>query len=142
MNKFYKSLAAVAVCAMTTLVGWAYDFEEGGLYYNISGNDVALTTGDVAYSGDIVIPATVEHDGVIYNVTTVGTVFQNNTAVTSLKLPSSVTTLPESCFASMTGLLELEIPNVETLPNYLVDGCTSLTTLKLGEGVHWASYHM
>ncbi|MBR6284527.1 MAG: Ig-like domain-containing protein, partial [Muribaculaceae bacterium] len=47
-----------------------------------------------------------------------------------------------SCFASMTGLLELEIPNVETLPNYLVDGCTSLTTLKLGEGVHWASYHM
>ncbi|MBQ7691305.1 MAG: Ig-like domain-containing protein [Muribaculaceae bacterium] len=142
MNKFYKSLAAVAVCALSALCGWAYDFEEGGLYYNISGTDVSLTTGDNAYSGEIVIPATVEHDGVTYNVTTVGSVFQNNTAVTSLKLPTSVTSLPESCFAGMTGLLELEIPNVETLPNYLCDGCSALTTLKLGEGVHFASCHM
>lgn len=142
MNRFYHSLLALAACALCATSAWAYDFESGGIYYNISGENVAVTTGDNAYSGDIVIPATVEHDGVTYNVTAVGTVFKNNTAVTKLVLPTTVTTLPESCFAGMTGLLELEIPNVETLPNYLADGCSSLTTLKLGEGVHWASGHM
>ncbi|MBO4871174.1 MAG: Ig-like domain-containing protein, partial [Muribaculaceae bacterium] len=142
MTKFYKLLMAIVFAACCAFSGWAYDFEEGGLYYNISGTNVALATGDNSYEGDIVIPATVEHDGVTYNVTTVGTVFKNNTTVTKLKLPSSVTTLPESCFAGMTGLLELEIPNVATLPNYLCDGCTALTTLILGEGVHLASCHM
>lgn len=139
MTKFYKSMMAAALVALSAS---AYDFEEGGLYYNINGEAATLTTGDVAYTGDIVIPATVEHDGTTYNVTAIGTVFQNNTTVTSLKLPTSVTSLPASCFAGMTGLLELEIPNVENLPNYLVDGCTALTTLTLGEGVHMASCHM
>ncbi|MBR1803834.1 MAG: Ig-like domain-containing protein [Muribaculaceae bacterium] len=142
MTKFYKSLMAAALVALSALCVQAYDFEEGGLYYNINGENVTLTTGDVTYAGDIVIPATVEHDGVTYNVTAVGTVFKNNTAVTKLVLPSTVTSLPESCFAGMTGLLEVDIPNVENLPNYLVDGCTALTTLTLGEGVHMASSHM
>ena len=142
MTKFYKSMMAAALVALSALSASAYDFEEGGLYYNINGDAATLTTGDVAYTGNIVIPATVEHDGTTYNVTAIGTVFQNNTTVTSLKLPTSVTSLPASCFAGMTGLLELEIPNVENLPNYLVDGCTALTTLTLGEGVHMASCHM
>ena len=70
-------------------------------------------------------------------MTAVGTVFKNNTAVTKLVLPSTVTSLPESCFAGMTGLLEVDIPNVENLPNYLVDGCTALTTLTLAKACTW-----
>lgn len=141
MNKSYKMMLAALFCVLGAAFGWAQSFEVGGINYSVlNESSVGVATG--SYSGDIVIPATVEYEGVTYNVTSVGTVFKSNTAVTKLVLPTTVTTLPESCFAGMTGLLELEIPNVENLPNYLCDGCSSLTTLKFGEGVHWASYHM
>ena len=132
---------AIAFVACSALSAWAQSFTVDGIGYDVLSASTVGIHAD-SYSGEIIIPATVENDGTTYTVTTVGTVFKNNTAVTKLKLPETVTTLPESCFAGMTGLLELEIPNVENLPNYLVDGCTSLTTLTFGEGVHMASCHM
>ena len=133
MNKFYKTLAAFVVCAVCALSGWAYDFEEGGLYYNISGNNVSLTTGDNAYSGEIVIPATVEHDGVTYNVTSIaGEPFRGNTAITSLSIPGSVTTLPDYAMANCTSLTTLILGDgVTWLGALMTNGCSSLTTIKI-----------
>ena len=54
--------------AMFTLCGWAYDFQKDGIYYNILSEDdktAEVTSGDVAYTGDIVIPSEVNGYSVI-----------------------------------------------------------------------------
>ena len=60
----------------------AYDFESGGLYYNIldaeaktvevTNNDVPQWESVTAYSGDIVIPGTVSNNGTTYSVKQIG----------------------------------------------------------------------
>ena len=65
----------VAMAAMLPASMSAYDFKEGGLFYNVNGNEAAVTfevENVGSYSGDVVIPETVVHDGVEYAVTAIG----------------------------------------------------------------------
>ncbi|MBO4871106.1 MAG: Ig-like domain-containing protein [Muribaculaceae bacterium] len=147
MNKTYKLMLAAVFCLLGAFAGWAQDFQEDGIYYNIlSGSTVEVTNSNggtsndpTCYSGVVVIPSSVAHDGVTYSVVQVANrAFRANTEVTSLTLPSTVTTLVHNeCLSGMTALTYLEIPNVTTLPDYAMTNCTSLTELVLGEGVQW-----
>ena len=49
----------------------AYDFEVDGIYYNIIGNEATVMCGPE--SGDVIIPETVTHKGIIYPVTSIRT---------------------------------------------------------------------
>ncbi len=64
-----------------------------------------LTKGQVAevranrYKGDIVIPSTIECEGVVCNVTTIGSsAFSRCNGLTSISIPSSVTTIGDNAF--------------------------------------------
>ncbi|MDE6515798.1 MAG: leucine-rich repeat domain-containing protein, partial [Bacteroidales bacterium] len=81
----------------------AYDFEVDGIYYNVlSGatNEVAVVSGEwAAYSGTVVIPATVTYDGKTYRVTSIGKeAFFGRTGLTSVTIPESVTSIGEYAF--------------------------------------------
>ena len=65
----------VAMAAMLPASMSAYDFKEGGLFYKVYGDEVAVTyeyENVGSYSGDVVIPETVVHNGVEYPVTAIG----------------------------------------------------------------------
>ena len=91
-------LLFVALLATTTL--WAYDFQSGDLYYNItSETTVEVTRGDYYSLTTATIPETVIHDGTIYSVTSIGSsAFYGCSSLTSVTIPNSVTSIGDSAF--------------------------------------------
>lgn len=130
---------------------WAFDFEsqrdEGyTLYFNIledEENVVEVTypvaTGSNHWQGhrqpwgELVIPATVEHEGVTYHVVAIGDrAFYGCTEITALRLAESVTEIGAYAFYRCTGLageltLGEEIVRVGRSAFY---GCSSITSLR------------
>ena len=89
----------------------AYDFEVGGIYYDINGNEVTVTyknTGmghdaipfyESDYSGQVDIPSTVTHDGIIYQVSHIGAfAFSNCYDLTGVTVPNTVSDIGASAF--------------------------------------------
>ena len=65
-------------CLLVSMNVLAYDFESGGIYYNITSSEnktVEVTHKDTnynSYSGDVTIPSSVTHEETEYNVTSIG----------------------------------------------------------------------
>lgn len=92
----------------------AYDFVVNGIYYNIlskTDRTVEVTKADGNdYSGDVVIPAVVDHDGVAYSVTKIGErAFSLCTALTSVSM-SSVDTIDYGAFSHSGNLASVRLP--------------------------------
>lgn len=89
-----------------------YDFVEGGLYYKINNEEVSLTYGKTNYSGDIVVPQTVTHEGVTYILTEIGgDAFRDCSGVTSVTIPYGITKIGAFAFYNCTGITEFTIPS-------------------------------
>ena len=81
----------------------AYDVEVDGIYYDIvtKFKIAEVTSGDDKYTGDVVIPKKIEHEGITYTVTSIGTAaFQDCPLLTSVEIPNSVTTIGNAAFMS------------------------------------------
>ena len=60
---------------------------------------------DYTYNGALVIPATVVNDNVTYSVVEIGSyVFKDQSHLTSVSIPNSVTTIGHEAFCNCTGL--------------------------------------
>ena len=56
--------------------------------------------------------------------------------ITSVTIPSSVTTIEAAAFRSCTNLTKVVLPNsVKALPNYMLSGCSALSSITLGNAV-------
>ena len=93
------------LCILLGLVGahaTAYDFKVDGIYYNIisaSESTCEVTKGDVAYSGNIKIPATVNHENQTFSVTKIGDyTFSSSYSLTSITIPKSVVSIGTNAF--------------------------------------------
>ena len=141
--------------ATAGMTAGAYDFESGGIYYNIlpgGDNAVEVTGADGnEYSGDVSIPAEVTHDGMTYSVTKVGSrAFYMCSSLTSVSMPSvetidsmaffycdnltsvempEVVTLNYAAFADCHILPSVEMPNVVTIGNLAFDYCNNLASV-------------
>ena len=107
--------AAVALAALVPSTMSAYDFMEGGIYYNVNGQEATVTFGSQgynSYSGNVVIPETVTHDGAVYTVTAIGDgAFGRSAGLTALTIPNTIKRIGDHCFAYCTGLKNVVIPN-------------------------------
>ena len=66
----------------------------------------AELTDGTSVTGNVVIPAEVEYEGKKYPVCNIGTSsFENNTAITSVELPASVTRIYSEAFLGCTNLV-------------------------------------
>lgn len=121
----------------TNIVEGAYDFLEGGIYYNITGSNTAEVTYRntlyATYYGQVTVPSTVTHDGVTYNVTGIGNLaFYNSVNLTGLTLPNTITSLGDGAFARCENLPWLVIPrNVTSIPNSCCYGCYRMTDVTI-----------
>lgn len=78
MKKMNKFIMAV-ILFLSGFTAYAYDFEVGGIYYNItSETDLECEVtykgyyNQSSYSGNMAIPSTVEYNGKKYSVTAIG----------------------------------------------------------------------
>lgn len=151
----FTTLAAAVMCAglsseanaqITTADNNAYFYVDGLRYYltvtgGTSAKDPAVATAGVVYdlsnsghnyrniSGEINIPSSVTYKDVEVPVTIIyASAFANNSTITKVTVPASVTTLNASVFKNATALREVILSgsNVTTLYANLFQGCTEL----------------
>lgn len=119
----------------------AYDFEENGIYYIITSYGKVSVCYESAsyntYSGDVVIPATVTHDGRTYKVTGIkDRAFKDCAGLTSVTIGSNVTTIGNAAFENCTGLTNVVLDDyVITVGSNAFYGCSSLASVTIGSGV-------
>ena len=117
----------VAVCMMVAMLPFSavpafaadtLSFTIDDIQYTIDKNDstAVSVTGTTGYGNinnkkDLVLPETVEYNGVTYTVTSIGNgAFARKNGLNSIVIPNTVVLIAESAFASNWGLASIEIP--------------------------------
>lgn len=116
-------------------IGTIEKVQIGDLYYNL---DVSNLSAEVTsmpsgkYTGDIVIPSSVEYNSINYNVTGIGGMaFDGCTDLISLEIPNSIVEIGYYACAG-SGLVTVTIPaSVISMDYRAFDGCASLLSINV-----------
>ncbi len=139
LNMTTLSFRAVGRTTAVAMLGFAAMFSTNaativvdGITYSTSGT-TATVAKDANYSGDLVIPATVTHEGTTYNVTKVAaTAFKNNANITGITLPDGITVTPRGMCQGCTGLKTMRLPqDLVTMNQDAFSGCSALTEISI-----------
>ena len=82
-------------------IDYSYDLEKNGIYYKVVNNTNVMVTcaPDHSYSGDIIIPAQINDNGLTYSVISIGhSAFYECKDLTSVTIPNSVTSISGYAF--------------------------------------------
>ena len=115
----------------------AYDFESGGIYYNITssgGNETCSVTSSGSYnsySGRVTIPSSVSYGGKTYSVTSIAAMtFFRCSSLTSITIGNSVASIGAAAFQGCSSLASVTIPSsVISIGINPFSGCSSLTSI-------------
>ena len=94
-----------------------YDFIIGNYYYKITSDnpkEVALVRNwdaCILYQGDIIVPDSVQHDGVYYKVTSLDDLVFCGAIINSLSLPKGIRSIGEECFADAAFNCPISLPD-------------------------------
>ena len=116
-------------------------FYVDNVWYRLTDNSLAdeveVTNGNIAYSGDVNIPATVTIQGTKYDVVGIGyRAFYGQGNVTSITLPASITYIGEEAFYNADKLQTIDIPEkVKSIGKNAFFNCDILATVTLHEGL-------
>ncbi|WP_418818191.1 leucine-rich repeat domain-containing protein [Paraprevotella clara] len=115
----------------------AYQFEKNGIYYDIVNGKAVVVSGDVSYSGDVVIPDSVEYDDVYLEVDSISEyAFQKSESLSSIVLPKSLTSIGESAFSGCSGLDSISLPEgLTSVESHSFNCCTNLKSVSFPEGL-------
>ncbi len=140
------TILLIVLMSMTGAKAFAHDIEVANsdgktIYYKWIKNKTELAVSDYDpndngptggwYSGEIIIPESVEYGGKTFKVTAIrDDAFFLCMALTSVTIPNSVTSIGEYAFADSGHLNSITIPNsVTSIHDYAFWGCKGLTTI-------------
>ena len=124
-----KQILLLTLLLSVAANAFAIEAEINGLWYELvtkadyKGASVIKYKNNVKYSGDIVIPETVEYEGANYNVTSIagGNIFQGAfsgcNGLTSVTIPNSVTSIGDGAFYDCNGLTSVHITDIASWCN-------------------------
>ncbi len=95
----------------------AYDFESDGLYFDLTSlpnRTCTLTSGNTAYAGSLIIPESVNYEGLVFTVTEIASKAFINSNITELSIPSSINTIPSSITSYCKKLVKLTFKDGQT----------------------------
>lgn len=120
-------------CVLTSSVSYAYDFESNGFYYNITSLQdltVDITSGDVPYTGSIVIPDSVRYANRCFKVTGIAERGFAYSSITDVCISKTIKGIKVEAFAGCFNLNDLTIPGtVEYLSRGVFFDCIYLRNL-------------
>ena len=136
----FKSLVVMVVMMIMATSSAMAEVIDGLRYVLNSDTKTAalLPKKDGYYSGDIIIPEKVKgNDGVEYVVTMLEyQCFGDCSGLTSITIPSSVTSFGVSCFSGCSGLTSITIPSsVTSFGLFCFRGCSGLTSITIPSSV-------
>lgn len=125
-------LAILGLFMLTTAT--AQTFQSGDLTFAVvddAQGECSVTAA--AVRAQIVVPRTVDYGGTTYTVTRIGKrVFNANTVLTAVYLPSTLKLIDYYAFEGCTALRTLTLPDaLTTIENAAFEGCASLPALVL-----------
>ena len=127
ITRTMKQLLLSILFLLVPVAASADAVEINGIYYNLitKGGIAEVTSNPNKYSGEVVIPESVEYEGATYSVTSIGKhAFSVCRGLTSVIIPNSVTNIGYGSFNSCSGLISVIIPNsVNSIDQSAFSGC-------------------
>lgn len=119
MNMKKLSLLIALLCVLNAN---AYDIKVDGIYYDINLNTMTASVVRgvegiyfTQYSGDIIIPSTIEYNGYVFKVTSINTqAFDNCPELCSITIPSNITKIQQYAFSLCTNIKSVIITDSES----------------------------
>ena len=136
-----KLLTMLAAMLLAGTNAFAEAVEIDGIWYNlVSKATVAEVTSTPdnynIYIGAVNIPEKVTYNGVDYDVTSIGGAAFQNSNVTSITIPNSVTSIGEYAFSDCIKLTSIDIPNnVTTIEFFTFYNCINLVSVTIPNSV-------
>ncbi len=138
MKKIFLLSCLFALCSLNIL---AQHFEINGIKYSIL-SPYSMTCEVISktdkYSGDIIIPSSVEYENNVYTVTSIGgDAFRDCTTLTSVVIPEGVVSIGNSAFYECTALTSVVIPEgLTSIGSHAFNNCSDLTSVVIPESVN------
>ena len=113
------------------------EFDEGGLHYSIANYITNVNDCEVSaesWDGELDIPSSISHGGRSFVVNSLNFVGCKN--LTSVRIPNTISEIPECAFSGCKSLRSVEIPSsVTTIGAEAFYDCEALKSIELPDGV-------
>ena len=137
MKRFSLLMTTLILSVWFSVSAYSYMEVDGIDYFPSSTTTLMVIPIENGYSGDVVIPNSINCCGKEYLVTSIGeSAFEGCTGLTSVTIPSTVTSIGNSAFKGCTGLTSVTIPSsVTSIGNSAFEGCNGLTSVTIPSSV-------
>ena len=128
----------MSMVSVKMMAAYNFDIIDGIRYrFDTSNNTAAvLKNTTTPYSGDIIIPPSVLYNSVSYQVTEIEEEAFQNTTLTSVTIPSSVTAIGNKAFKNCSGLTAVTLGDGLTyIGEYAFYRCSALTSITIPNSV-------
>ena len=141
-----RKLFFLFLVLIATINLYAYDFQFGDLYYNITSDDEVYTV-EVTYQEEsaynyimldsAIIPETVTYNDITYSVTSIGkAAFKDCFSLVVVTLPKSIVSIHEEAFYKCTSLSSITMENgITNIEKSAFRYCKSLTSITIPSSI-------
>ena len=130
-----KRISVFIIMMVVAVSMQAYDVVVGEIAYNLTSKlkTAEVTSGDEPYTGEIVIPGTIQANGTTYTVTAVGKeAFRECAGLTKVTISENVESLELRAFYFCENLTDVVLPqSLRYIKDSAFHGCTSLANINL-----------